>query len=51
MVERSLSMREALGSMPRFSTFCLVQRKRVPGASCVQLPAVLFLLKQKANVA
>ena len=26
MVERSLSMREALGSMPRFSTFCVSAR-------------------------
>ena len=24
MVERSLSMREALGSMPRFSRFCVL---------------------------
>ena len=28
MVERSLSMREALGSMPRFSTFLNFFRKR-----------------------
>ena len=33
MVERSLSMREALGSMPRFSTFSLaLESEKVPCA-------------------
>ena len=36
MVERSLSMREALGSMPRFSTF-LVPRNRILFADVIRL--------------